>query len=164
MPEPTELASLFLRNFDLAMLLTAVIFIVLHRYVDEKAKEGDMVFAWVSLFGLGMTSLYAFIIHFWFPALAAVTIGYSPSPYHTQVGFLNLIFALFAFAAFNADFGYRMAIAICSAFLLWTDVGAHIYEMVYTAQFTLGNAGSWLFTDFAIPLILLLCLPKLKLK
>lgn len=154
--------AMCLMHFNLLIYLLAIIIILIHGKMYEKTPREEIVYRWMSLLGLAVPLLFASLIHTLFPNFAAITIGYTRNPYQLEIAALELIYALFVVFAFRARYGYRMAIALSSLFVLWTDVTAHVIDMVQWHNYPHGNEISWLCIDFFVPIILLICSRRLK--
>jgi hypothetical protein len=115
-----------------------------------------------ALFALGFTSIFAFVYHTFFPYIASSAIGWLPSPFQYEVGMANLAIGVIAILSFNASYGFRLATVIASACWLWGDAVGHIIQILQFHNYSLGNAGPWLWMDLLIPFVLLICIRGLK--
>ena len=155
--------TLALTNFSLSMFILAVILILFHRLIVGKRVSGsEIIYRWMALFAAGLTGFFAFIMHVFYSELAAATIGWPTSPFQFEVGIADLGFGLLAFLSFNASYGFRLATVIGVTCWLWGDAAGHIYQMIKNHNYSTGNAGSWFWIDLILPLILLICISKLK--
>ena len=152
-----------LTNFAFVMFILAIIFIIVNRVVS-RSKSAEIVYRWIALFALGVSGIYAFIMHALFPNLTAASIGWAVSPFQYEVAMANLAFGVLGIISFSASYGFRLATAIGATFWLWGDATGHIYQMVQFQNFAPGNAGSWFWMDILVPLILLICVFNLKPK
>ncbi len=151
-----------LNNFGLAMFLLAVFFIMLHRIIRRNVEEAEIIFRWVSFFGLGLTGIYTGVMHACYPDFTAATIGWRPSPFQFEVAMADLAFGVLGVLSFRASYGFRLATMIGSLFWLWGDAAGHIWQMIDANNYSLGNAESWLWVDLIVPLALLLSVLKMK--
>ncbi len=154
--------KLALSNFGLVMFALAIIASFLQWALDHKTNTYEIFFRWIAFLALGLTGIYAFIIHAFFPELGASTIGWANSPFQFEVAVANLGFGILAIFSFRATYGFRLATVLGNTCWLWGDAIGHIYQMITQHNFTLGNAGSWFWLDIIIPLALIICLIKLK--
>lgn len=155
--------SMILSNFDLFMFDVAVVFIIFHRLIaGRRHLESEIVFRWIALFALGFTGIYAFIMHAFYPDLAATNIGWKPSPFQFEVALADLTIGVLGILSFLASYGFRLATVIASICFLWGAAAGHINQMIVTNNYALGNSGSWFWMDILIPLILLVCIIKLR--
>ncbi len=161
----TDWIAWALSQFDVTMLLCALFFIVLHTIVRVKyVSFYEIIFRWLVLFSLGFTSLYTFVMHAFYPHMAAAVIGWAASPFQFEVAMADLAIGVLGVLSFRASYGFRLATVIASVCFLWGDAVGHMREMVVNNNFYPGNAGSWFWLDIFIPLILLICITHLKSK
>lgn len=155
--------ALVMSNFGLAMLILAIIFTILHLpFGFRKLGYYEILFRWVALFALGFTGIYTFVMHAFFPLISAATIGWANSPFQFEVAMADLALGILGIISFKASYGFRLATVITSMCMLWGDAGGHIYQMLTNHNFSVGNAGSWFWLDILVPLILFICIMKLK--
>lgn len=151
-----------MNNFALAMFLLAAIFILLHRIIKSSMHESEIVYRWVALFGLGFSGIYTFVMHVFYPEFTAQVIGWQTSPFQFEVGMSDLAIGILGILSFRASFGFRLATVIGGLLWLWGDAFGHVLQMISHHNYTLGNAGSWFWMDVIIPLILLMCILRMK--
>lgn len=149
-------------HFGFMMLVLAAFLIILHRMIRRNIEEAEVVYRWVALFGLGFTGIYTFIMHVFYPVFTAATIGWQNSPFQYEVGMANLAVGVLGICSFRASYGFRLATVIAAICWLWGDAVGHIWQMIQYQNYTMGNAGSWFWMDVLIPMILLLCIMRLK--
>jgi hypothetical protein len=155
--------ALMLSNFAVTMLIVAIIFMLINAAVTSaRISKYEIIFRWITLFAIGFTGFYTFIIHAFYPEIAAANIGWAPSPFQYEVAMANLSFGLLAVLAFNSSYSFRLATVIGFTCWLWGAAIVHIYEMTKTHNYAPGNAGSWFWMDILLPLIAIICLVKLK--
>jgi hypothetical protein len=125
----------------------------------------DKLLRYLFVFPLGVQGLWAFVCHVLFPEAAANAIGWEPSPFQYEVGVANLGIGLASFYAAFKGFPARAAIAIMAGcFLAGAGLG-HSIDIAQGDNFTPGNSGPILYTDFLTPiaiLVLLLLYPRLE--
>lgn len=151
-----------LSNFDLAMFILAVIFILFHLLFNRRLAFPEIVYRWIAFFALGLCGIYAFIMHAFFPTTAAAAIGWVTSPFQFEVAMADLSLGVLGILSFNANVGFRMATVVASICMLWGDAIGHLYQIFTFHNYSVGNAGSWLWMDIIVPLILLICVLNLK--
>ncbi len=146
------------------MFAVSVVFILLHKLIVRgKVPTEEIVYRWLALFPLGVTMIYSFVIHVFYPDLAPTTIGWKPSPFQFEVGMADLAIGTIAILSFNASFGFRLATVIVSMIFLFGCAYQHVYLMVLENNYLSGNAGSWLwFDDLILPLLLFLCINGMR--
>jgi hypothetical protein len=161
----TDWISFTLGNFALVMLILAVLIAIIDWPIQKFRRQAtayDIFYRWVALLPLGVTGFYTCIMHVVLPSYTAAHIGWQTSPFQFEVGMADLAFGLIGFLSFNASYGFRLATVIGSSCWLLGDAVGHIYQMITQHNFTVGNAGSWLWMDLLIPFILIICITKLK--
>lgn len=153
-------------NFGLAMAIIALPLLIINLIVSvfTKKKTGyEIIYSWMSL-AMGATAIYAFVMHVFWPNETAATIGWQPSPFQFEVGMANLGFGVIAIFAFWASCGFRLANAVGNLFWLWGDAVGHIIQMYTNNNFNVGNAGSWFWMDILYPVVLIICVSRMKSK
>lgn len=158
-----EWISLALYNFPTVMFIVAILFSIIHRLIVGRETSGsEIIFRWMSFFALGFTCIFAFIGHIFFSKMTAISIGWAISPFQFEVGMADLALGVLGIASYVAGFGFRLATVIAATIILWGDAIGHIYQMVVYHNYTIGNAGSWFWMDIIIPLVLIICIEKLR--
>ena len=159
-----EWMSTLLTNFGLALFVLALLIAVIQSLFSRKTHIAEIFYRWIALLPLGVTALYAFVMHAFFPDFTASTIGWQNSPFQFEVAVANLGFGIIAVLSFSASYGFRAATVIGNTCWLWGDATGHVYQMITNHNFAVGNAGSWFWMDILVPLCLILCLTKLREK
>ena len=147
--------GLILGNFGLFMLILSVIIILVNSSMRKKISFAEITFRWLTLLPLGVTAIYAFLMHILFPNFTAATIGWQSSPFQFEVGMANLGFGVIALLSFKASYGFRLANVIGNTCWLWGDSIGHIIQMIRHHHYTIGNAGSWFWLDILVPFLLI---------
>lgn len=153
-----------LSNFGLSMFVLALFFIVLHKiFFRGKIASDEIVYRWMALFPLGLTGVYIFVMHAFYPGIADAAIGWAPSPFEYEVAVADLALGVVAILSFNASLGFRLAAVIANVIFLMGCAFNHLYLMILQGNYNVGNAGSWLWLDdLVLPLIMLLCIISLS--
>jgi hypothetical protein len=152
-------------NFSFVMLLLAIIIALIDWPIQKILKRTsgyEVFYRWIALLPLGITGVYTFLMHVFFPETAATAIGWQPSPFQYEVGMADLGFGIIAIISFNANYGFRLATTIGNLIWLWGDASGHIAQMIIHRNFSNGNAGTWFWMDVLIPLLLILCIRKMR--
>lgn len=152
-----------LENFGLLMFFLATLIILIHRkFASASISNAEIVYRWIALLPLGVTGIYAAILHGFFGSMAAANIGWLPSPFQTEVAMANLGFGLIGILSFRASYGFRLATVIGAVCWLFGDALGHIYQMIKFHNFANGNAGTWFWLDIIVPFILVICIIRLR--
>ncbi len=154
--------TLVLANFMLFLFLLSLLIAFAQWMMHQKTPTYDILYRWLALLPVGIGGLYTFVMHAFFPDIAAAAIGWQPSPFQFEVAMADLGFGLIAILSFRASYGFRMATVIANACWLWGDAIGHIYQIVSQHNFSQGNAGSWFWMDVIIPALLILSISKLN--
>ncbi|WP_147470750.1 DUF6790 family protein [Legionella jordanis] len=153
-----DTVTYFFSNFGLMMLILAILLIMINLLLAKHPSFAEICFRWLSLLALGFTSIYAFGMHAFFPAMTAHQIGWKTSPFQFEVAMANLAFGITAILAFKASFGFRLAMVIGSSCWLWGNALGHVAQMLIHDNYSIGNTGSWFWMDIIVPLLLIFCL------
>jgi len=112
----------------------------------------EAFFAYYMLFPIGISNVVNFVFHVFFGEMAAKFIGWEDSPFQAEVGFASLGVGIAGIIAFRASLPFRVATLITPwVFALGAGAG-HIYQMIAAHNFSPGNVGLVLPSNFLIPL------------
>jgi hypothetical protein len=142
-------------NFPLWMLLLGLIFGIAHaRRVRPSEAPGalarEMIF-----WSIGMSGLWGFVFHVFFPSLASGRIGWQSNGFETEVGLANLAIGVLGIAALFRSIEFSWAATVAAAIFLLGAAANHIVGIVAAKNFAPGNAGTILWTDILIPVVTL---------
>lgn len=153
-----KIIAAVMTNFGLAMFILAAILILINKFLSKQEMSGyEIAFRWFALLMFGLTAIYSFIMHGFFPDFTAATIGWQNSPFQYEVAMANLGFGMLGICSFAASAGFRLATLVGNTCWLWGDATGHIYQMITQHNFSVGNAGSWFWLDVLMPLIMMIC-------
>lgn len=149
--------SNYLLTFFIIGLIAAFISLTRTPKPSTRAAILEALLAYYCLFSIGFFYTYNFVMHVFFPEMAARFIGWQNSPFQLEVGFASLGFGVVGFLAFRPatrpDFGLRLAAIIGPAFFMWGAAGGHLYQMIANKNFAPGNAGGMFYLDIIMPAI-----------
>ncbi|MDF2691176.1 MAG: hypothetical protein K0S29_1031 [Gammaproteobacteria bacterium] len=120
-------------------------------------KEGYL--RYLFLFTVGITGMWGFVMHAFFPGIADKFIGWAASPFEFEVAMANLGMGVTGIFAFRAGYSFRLATVVFVSCFSWGAAIGHLYQMLAHHNFAAGNAGLIFYTDIIIPLLLWLLLP-----
>ncbi|MGD9722066.1 MAG: DUF6790 family protein [Pirellulales bacterium] len=152
--------EIFFGNFGFAMLILALVLAAALTYAQRSRPQAtrlsfaEQTFRWVSLLAAGFTGLYTFVFHVFFPASAAAHIGWATSPFQYEVGMADLTIGVLGVLAFRGSLGFRLATTLAAITWLGGDAVGHVRQIVEAQNFAPGNAGSWLWVDILVPLVM----------
>lgn len=147
--------KMLLSNFSLFMFILAIIVSLIIKIFSD-IKMSEIMLRWVTLLAVGVTGVYTFVLHAFFPAISANTIGWTVSPFQYEVAIADLTIGVLGLFAYRATLGFRLATVLATTIWLWGDAIGHIHQMIIHYNYANGNAGSWFWMDFLIPLTLII--------
>jgi len=112
----------------------------------------EAFFSYYLLFTIGINNLVNFVFHVFFGDIAAEFIGWQNSPFQAEVGFASLGVGIAGVIAFKASLPFRFATLIPPSIFSLGAGGGHIYQMIVAHNFSPGNVGLVLPSNFLIPL------------
>ena len=143
-----------LSNFPLVCLGIALIVAAVR--IARGARGAPLIVAReVAFYALGLAGLWGFVFHVFMPQLASSAIGWQPSGFETEVGFANLALAVPGLMCPWQPRAFLLAVAVAATCFLGGAAANHVYEIVTAHNLAPGNAGTILWTDVAIPLLVL---------
>jgi hypothetical protein len=113
----------------------------------------EAFFSYYLLFTIGINNLVNFVFHVFFGDIAATFIGWENSPFQAEVGFASLGVGIAGVIAFKASLPFRFATLIPPSIFSLGAGGGHIYQIIVAHNFSPGNVGLVLPSNFLIPLI-----------
>ena len=155
----------FFANLGIVFFCLAVVVAgarVLIKRIGNRDGVLEEFYRWITLLPAGLIGIYTFILHAFFPEVAAASIGWKTSPFQYEVAMANLGFGLCCILAFKAGYGFRVATVVGITCWLWGDAVGHIRQMILAHDFSPGNAGSWFWTDVLVPLSLIILMGSMK--
>lgn len=112
----------------------------------------EALFSYYLLFAVGINNIVNFIFHVFVGDMAAKFIGWENSPFQAEVGFASLGVGIAGVIAFKASLPFRFATLIPPSVFSLGAAGGHIYQMIVAHNFSPGNVGLVLPSNFLIPL------------
>jgi hypothetical protein len=113
----------------------------------------DALFSYYMLFTIGINNLVNFVVHVFVGDIAAQFIGWAQSPFQAEVGFASLGVGIAGVIAFRASLPFRFATLIPPSAFSLGAAGGHIYQMIMAKNFSPGNVGLVLPSNFLIPIV-----------
>ena len=141
--------------FLLSLVLALSVVLARGKSLTDAARY-DIFLRYLFLFACGVTGVYGFILHGFFPVLSAENIGWAPSPFQWEVAVADLGFGVVCIFATRAENGFRLAGLLGVSIWFWGDALGHIWQMVERQDYAPGNAGSWFWTDVLIPAFMII--------
>ena len=147
-----------LGDFPIIMTVLALLIGFLHTCKKNHVIKSDIYLGYLFFFALGLTGLWGFIYHAFFPEIAAKFIGWATSPFQFEVAMANLGVAVVGLFGLNAKKSYRIAGTLFTLCLFWGAAYGHIVQMLQTHNYAPGNAGAVFYNDLIMPLLLVIFL------
>ena len=112
----------------------------------------EAFFSYYLLFPIGISNVVNFVFHVFFGEMAAKFIGWQDSPFQAEVGFASFGVGIAGIIAFRASLPFRFATLIPPSVFSLGAAAGHIYQMIAAHNFSPGNVGLVLPSNFLIPL------------
>lgn len=113
---------------------------------------GELLFY---IYGIG--AIYTGVLHAYFSAMVAATIGWAPSPFQYELGWMEIGVGVVALIAGPRGYGFRLAATLPYTIFLLAAAAQHIHLLLTQHDMSPGNAGLVLWLgDIAIPLAMLI--------
>ena len=153
------IASIF-KNLYVVLFAIAVVTAIAK--MSRQRREGRPVSVAYTLWGevlfysIGIDFLYTGIFHAYFQQIAAPSIGWAPSPFEYELGWMEIPVAVVALMALWRGYEFRLAATIVAVTFALAAAAQHINEMVCCHNYAPNNAGLILwFADIFVPLVLI---------
>ena len=145
-------ANYFLTFFILG-LVAAVISLLQQPKPLRTSTVAEALFSYYLLFAVGINNVVNFVFHVFLGDMAAEFIGWDNSPFQAEVGFASLGVGIAGGIAFKASLPFRFATPIPPSAFSLGAAGGHIYQMIVAKNFSPGNVGLVLPSNFLIPIV-----------
>jgi hypothetical protein len=155
---------LLVKHFSFAMFILAIILSFFEWVIQRMRHRAicyDILFRWIALFPLGVTSLYLFVMFSIFPNVIGSAESLPIGTAFYTLGIANLAIGLIAVIAFFKSYDFRVATVIASTVWLWGSALGQIYLMM-VRHVGLLSFNSWFWINLIIPFILITCIIKLR--
>ena len=150
--------TLFFEQFPVCMTIFALILGLLFSFFRKERSISDIFLGKLFFFAVGLTGIWGFVMHAFFPEMAAKFIGWATSPFQFEVAVANLGMGVAGIFGSRATKPYRIATAIFTTCFLWGAAYGHVIQMADMHNFAPGNAGSIFYNDTFLPLLLIIFL------
>jgi hypothetical protein len=114
------------------------------------------------IFSVGLSSFLAFFGLTFMTQFVADYTDWPASPFEVLLGNVNLGYGVLGILCIWFRDNFWTATILGQSIWLLGDAVAHLYEMIYHHNHTLGNIGMPLYTDIIIPIVLLILLAVYK--
>lgn len=150
----------------IAILIAGIVGFFIHLMVSKKPKTPlrivELFLLYQLVFSVGFSSLLAFFGLTFLSEFVAKYTGWPVCPFQEQLGNVNLGYAVLGFLSIWYREDFWTATIIGMSIWLIGDGIHHLYHMFYYDNYTLGNIGVPLYTDFIVPIEMLILLAIYK--
>ncbi|PJD97796.1 MAG: hypothetical protein CK425_01305 [Parachlamydia sp.] len=116
----------------------------------------ELLLLYQIVFNVGLISFLSFYGFIFLPELVAEKLGWPTCPFQHEMGNVNLAFGVLGILAIWLRGNFWTAIVIGVSIWLLGDAVGHIVDMLQNNNYASGNVGIPLYTDIAIPVVLLI--------
>lgn len=148
--------AIFISQFPIIMTVFSLCLGVIGTLRKTNRFAADIFLGYLFFFAVGLSGLWGFILHAFFPEMAAKFIGWANSPFQFEVAVANLGMGLVGVFGLYASKPYRIAGTIYTTCFLWGAAYGHVVQMIKANNFAPGNAGAIFYNDLFLPLFLIL--------
>ena len=106
-------------NFPFVMTVLALVLGFIGLSQKRKRSGSDIFLGLLFFFAVGLSGLWGFIFHVFFPKMAAEFIGWQTSPFQFEVAVANLGMGVVGVFGLRATKSYRIAGTIFTTCFLW---------------------------------------------
>jgi hypothetical protein len=145
-----------LGNIEVLLFVIALVVAILklrraraeHRPVTASyALWGEMIF-----YVAGIGFIYGGLMHAYNQAMVAPLIGWTPSPFEFELGWMEIALGIVALISLWRGYEMRLAVTIALFVFLWAAAAQHIQQMVVLHNYAPDNTGILLwFNDIVLP-------------
>ncbi len=139
-----------LQNLPAFLFVVALVVAAAQRHHGPAAER---FLSWILLLPIGITGLWAWVFHVFFPTTAAHLIGWDVSPFQLEVGMADLAIGATACIAFWRDLDFKAAAVSAASIFLLGDAVGHVKQMLIAGNFAPGNAGVPFYMDIVCPVL-----------
>ena len=110
------------------------------------------------LYSVGISMVYVGIFHAYFSAVTAPAIGWQPSPFEYELGWMEIPVGIVAIASMWRGFEFRIASTAIFVIFSLAAAAQHVEQILCCRNFAPNNAGVLLwFGDVFLPLLIVTC-------
>jgi hypothetical protein len=141
--------------FSVAMIATAVV-VRRERRAGRPVELFNVLWGTLLFYCIGIGFVFFGALHAYFGPFVAPTIGWQPSPFEYELGWLEIPVGIVACMAWWRGFEFRLAATLISVTFAFAAAAQHIQEIACCKNYAPNNAGPTLwFGDLALPIFLL---------
>ncbi len=140
-----RIIRLFFENIPIVMFSSALL---LATFVSDIPVWPERYLAWLLLLAVGVQGVWAGVVHVFFPNVGARYIGWTSSPFQTELGVADMAMGCIAILSFWQGMGFRSAVVIYVAIFYLGVACVHVRDMKNSGNREKGNFGVLLAMTF----------------
>jgi hypothetical protein len=126
------------------------------RSAGRPANVASIFWSEILFYTVGIGFVYYGLLHAYAQNIAAPSIGWLPSPFEYELGWIEIGLGISAIVSLWRGYDFRLAITIPFVIFSWAAAAQHIQLILCCHNMAPGNAGLILwFSDITVPLIVL---------
>lgn len=143
-------------GFLIITLVVAAVHLLRDRQPRTGRRIAEIFLLWFLVIFVGAGGVFGFIGHTVFADMVAASIGWpAGNPFQTEVAIANLAIGVLGILCFWFRSEFWTATVIGNAVWQLGDAVGHIHQIVVADNWSPNNAGPALYSDIAIPIILI---------
>jgi hypothetical protein len=150
--------AFFLSIYAFGILGFIIHLFLLPAVLRTKSKVIELLLLYQIVFSLGLTSLVAFFGLTFLDQYIADFTGWTPCPFQQQLANVNLAFGCLGILSIWYRNGFWFATVLGFSIWILSDGIQHLFHYIFKGNATAGNIGVPLWTDFLVPIFLLILL------
>lgn len=127
-----------LSNIPTIMFVAAVVVAFLTR---RPQSTPERYLNWLLLLSVGVSGIWAGVFHIFFPSVASGQIGWTASPFETEIGIADAAMGIVAVLAFWRSLPFKAAIALTTILFYIGVIIGHFYQAFAHNDFSPDNFG-----------------------
>lgn len=160
MEGPHTFIFFFSKYIDVIAPIVALIIATFRAYAFGRLRPmrlAEQLHQQLLFWVVGFQSLFVFMIHVWHPEISTEIAGWPATPLLFQMAMVNLSFGILGFLSTFSSLGFKTATTLGYAIWIFGDGTGHLFNIL-TNKVDDRNIGLLLYTDMAVPLILVMLL------
>jgi hypothetical protein len=126
------------------------------RTARQSPSVASIFWSEILFYAVGIGFVYYGLLHAYAQNIAAPSIGWLPSPFEYELGWVEIGLGVSAILSLWRGYDFRLALSIPFVIFSWAAAAQHIQLIICCHNMAPGNAGLILwFSDIAVPLIVL---------
>jgi hypothetical protein len=136
-------------------ICTAIARLMRRRLAPLSAEAAYVAWGELLFYAIGIWFVYTGIMHAYFQQTVAPRIGWQPSPFEYELGWMEIPLGVVAMMALWRGYEFRLAATIIAVTFAVAAAAQHLQQIVCCANYAQSNAGLVLwFADIFIPVLL----------